>query len=271
MKEDNNKIGIIDQFIYAVSKTKEYPKLIQQRMGRVLNFAFVMSILITIISFVIPLVGYQLSLSGLHDFFKEGIPEFTIQDGELTMDGTIDMTVSGVEIKVDPSVEKYTTKDLDENSLAQILVSKHNVLIKNIMLVDEISFDTIKGITINNDFLVSMIPFIYGIEVFLVVMMIITQFISYLMGAAGYALVALSFISLKPNISSRIAIPDLFKIGIYCKTLTSFLTAINESLGYPIGIQYWQTAVCLIAFVYLAKGVTAYVSNDNTPPKELSQ
>lgn len=270
MKERNYKMSIIDQFIYAVSKPKEYPKLIQQKMGRVLNFAFVISVLMTIISFVIPLVGYQLSLSGLHDFFKEGIPQFQIQDSELQMDGTLEMSVFGIDIQVDPTVEKYTINDLDDSVFAQILVSKTNAVVYNTMFVNEISFDSIKGITIDNNFLVEMVPVIYGMEVIAVFMMIISQFIAYLMGAAGYAFVALSFLSLKPNMTSTIAIVDMFKIGVYCKALMSFLTAINESLGYVVGIYYWQTAVCLVSFVYLAKGVTAYVAKKNTPSEKMS-
>ena len=270
MKESNNKISIIDQFIYAVFKTKEYPTLLKQGMGRALNFAFVMSILITIMAFVIPLVGYQLSLSGLRNFFKEGIQEFTIEDGVLTMDGMIDMNFFGIDVTVDPSVEQYTANDFDENALAQILVSKHNVIIKNTIFVDNISFSSLKDITINNDFLVQLVPFIYGTEVFLVIMILIMQFLWYLLGAAGYTLVALSFVSLKPTVSQTIAISDLFQIGIYCKTLMSFLTAMNESLGYPIGVQYWQTATCVITFFYLSKGVSAYMAKDKKPPKALS-
>ena len=266
MNEQNKQISIIDQFIYAISKIKAYPLLVKQSMGEVFKFVVIISILITGISFVIPVIGYHISLGGLQNFFQERLPRFTIENGELTMDGKLDMDLFGVGIKVDPNVEKYTEKDLDENSLGEILISKTNIIISNVMIVNEIPFDGLNGSKITNDSFVDLIPYIYGAEVFLVFMMILSQIVVYLAGAAGYILIAFVFLPLKSEV--RLTATDLFKIGVYCKTLSALLTAINSTLGYVVGYDLWYTLSIIISWVYFFKGIMAHNEKNKMSPTQ---
>lgn len=256
MNEYNTKIGIIDQFIYAVSKMKEYPSLIKQGTGRVLSFAFLMTMLLTSINFVIPLLGYQLSFGGFENFFLHKIPEFTIKNGQMEMDGKLDMNLLGLSVVADSEQEQYTEQDLDENALAQVMISKNNIIIKNIFQVVDIPLKYMSHITINNQSLVKLIPYIYVMELITIGMMLAMEFFNYLVGAIGYACVGLSFVSLRPSLALNFK--DLIKIGIYCKVLSAFIGAINEGFGFVIELGYWHTIGMFISFAYLIKAITLY-------------
>lgn len=260
MRDKSTKIGVIDQGILAVSKTKEYPALVRQSMGRVLNFALVISILLTIIVYLIPMLAYQWSLGGLETFFQERIPTFTIANGKMEMEGELDMELLGIQIKADSSKEKYTMDDIDSEKIAQVLISNSNLLIKDLGQVFEINFETMKG-TINNQTLVGMVPYLYGAEVVLILFGIIALFLRYLLGAFGYALIGMTVASLR---QIPLNLQDLFKIGIYCKVLSALVGAVNEVLAYPIPVEYWYSIGMLISFVYLTKGIVAHKTNESS-------
>lgn len=256
MNESNTKISIIDQFLYAVSKPKQYQALIKQSTGRVIGFVLVMAMLITTMNFIIPLVGYQWSLGGLEQFFRNKIPKFTIEHGVLEMEEPLNMNVFGVSIVVDPEKESYTPQDFDDDVLLQVMISKHNMLIKNMIQVVELPFEYLSNLTINNESLVKSIPYLYMIQLVAIGVTLTIQFFYYLLGAVGYAFIGLALIGMRPSIS--LTWKELIKIGIYAKALTAFLGALNEGMGYPVGIGYWHMIGMFVSLVYMTKAIATY-------------
>ena len=259
MNEENMKIGMIDQSIFAMSKTKEYPSLVKQKMSRALSFALLLSILLTMITYIVPMIGYQYSLGGLENFFTERIPTFSIEKGEMTMDGTLDIQLAGFQLKADSQKERYTKEDVDSDLIGQVLISKSNLLFKDLGQVFEIQFVDIPLATINNQSLVGLIPYIHGIEIGMFFVLVLATFFRYLVGAVGYALVGMTFTSMQ---QIPLTFSELFKIGIYCKVFSALASAINETLGYPIPFEYWYSIGMIISLVYLTRGIAAHRKNE---------
>lgn len=262
------KISIIDQFMLAVSKIKEYPKLVKQKMGRAVNYAFLVTLLITCIAYLIPLFGFHISIGGYEKFFLESIPSFAIENGEMKMDGKIDINMGGVVILADSSKQEYTSGDLKEDAMLQLLISKSNVILYEFGKAFEIKLSSLSQFKVTNQTLVEFIPALYVGEVFSILIMLVIQFFRYLVGACGYAILGLSLASMR---KVSLSFSELVKIGIYGKTLAAIAGAINEAMGYPIGVEYWYSVGMCISLFYVIRGIAAHDSSRNEPTANLMQ
>lgn len=261
-KTQTVKIGITDQFMLAISKIKEYPKLVKQKTGRAVNYAFLMTLLLTFIAYLIPLIGFHISIGSYEELFRERIPAFVLENGEMKMDGKVDINMGGIRMLVDSEVEQYTKNDLEEEPLLQMLIGKKNVIFSEFGEVFEIKFNAFSNIKATNETLVGLTPILYTAEAISIFMMLVMQFFRYLIGACGYALLGLSMASMR---KVSLSFSELFKIGIYGKTFAAIAGAINETLGYPIGAEYWYSIGMCITFFYVVRGIAAHDTAKNEP------
>lgn len=253
MNNDDTKVGIIDQFVYAILKSREYKRLTNQTMGRVLNFAFLMAFLLSLITYFIPTLAFHVGVGGLENLFLNKVPKFEIKQGIMTIEEPITIQTNEVFITVNSEKNTFSSKDLKYEQPIEVLVSKHNIVIQDLGQVLTISLDKLEGISLNNHSFVELIPFIYLAEGITLFFMIIGQFCWYLLGAFGYACFGLSLVYLHKK--QNFTFSKLFKIAIYSKVFCGVIGAINEALHSVIPFEYWYSIAMFITFFYISKAI----------------
>lgn len=253
MNVEDKKIGIIDQFIYAISNSREYKRLTSQSMGRVLNFALVMAFMLSVITYVLPTLAFHVGVGGLENLFLNKIPKFEIKNGAMTLEEPIEIQGNGIIISANSNENTFSAKDLKYEQAIEILISKNNVVIQDLGQVFTISLDKLEGLTLSNQSLIKWIPYIYFAEGMTLFFMIIGQFSWYLLSAFGYACFGLSLVYLHKK--QNFTFSRLFKIAIYSKVFCGIIGAINEVLHSVIPFEFWYSISMFITFFYISRAI----------------
>ena len=253
MNVEDKKIGIIDQFVYAISNSREYKKLTSQSMGRVLNFALLMAFMLSLITYVLPTLAFHVGVGGLENLFLNKIPKFEIKNGVMTIEEPIEIQGNGVSIVVNSDEDTFSAKNLKYEQAIEILISKKNVVVQDLGQVFIISLDKLEDITLNNQSLTKGISYIYFAEGITLFFMIIGQFCWYLLSAFGYACFGLSLVYLHKK--QNFTLSRLFKIAIYSKVLCAMIGAMNEVLHSVVPFELWYSISMFVTFFYISRAI----------------
>lgn len=266
METEQQKIGVIDQFILAVFKPKEYKKLISLKTGKVILYTLLMGIVLTVMSYVIPSVGWLLSYRGFSGFIEEQIPKFTFQNGQFDMESEIIIKQEGVsQIIVDTSKDNMSKKDLEENYIQQVLVSKNNMIVSSMNTTSEIEFKNLKNVRFTKESLVKLIPIFYISLVVALVMQFVIVLLQYVFSAFMYGLIAMFYTSME---GKNISLGNAIKAAIYAKTFAAVFGAFNTVMGTFISSSIWGFLSMFITMLLLLMGIR---SADKDNPKQLLQ
>lgn len=264
METEQQKIGILDQFILAVSRPKEYKKLILLKPGKVIVYTLLMAVILTVMSYMIPIAGWLLSYRGFEGFVKNQIPEFSFSDGQLTMKSEIVIEQAGVSrVIVDTSKKEVTREDLEKEYAQQILVGKNNMLISSMDTVREIKFKDFKNLSFNKNSLLKLKPIFYLSLAIAAAIQFIIILLEYVSSAFLYGLVALFY---KGMDGRQISLGDAIKAAIYAKTLAAVLGAFNTVMGSFIPAGLWSFLSMFITMLLLLMGLSL---DDKQDPKYL--
>lgn len=263
MNRDDTRIGIIDQFLYAVSNSKAYSKLVKQTMGRVLTFAMVVAFVMSIITYVLPTMAFHISVGGLENLFVNKLPQFELKQGVMKIEQPIRIQSDGVSIQIDDTKEKVLLSDLKQETPIEILVGKKNMVVQDLGRVFVIPLERLGGFVLNNQSATEFIPFIYIAEGITLIFMMIGQFCWYLLGAFGFAFFGLSLVYLHRK--RNFTLSKLFKIAIYGKVLSTLLGGVNEALHSIIPFEYWYSISMFITFIYISRAIR-YDGLEKTEP-----
>lgn len=266
METEQQKIGILDQFILAVSRPKEYKKLIVLKTGKIILYTLLMALILTVMSYIIPAAGWLLSYHGFEGFIENQIPEFTFANGQLDMKSDIVIKQAGVsQIIVDTSKDKVSKKDLEEGYMQQILVSKNNMIISSMTTTNEIEFSRLKNVYLSKASLLKLVPILYISLAVAVVMEFIVVLLGYIFSAFIYGLIAMFYTSME---GKNISLGDAIKAAIYAKTLAAVFGAFNTVMGSFIPSSIWSFLSMFITMLLLLLGIR---SDDKEDPKQLLQ
>ncbi len=266
METEQQKIGVLDQFILAVSRPKEYKKLIVLKTGKIVLYTILMAFCLTVMSYMIPAVGWLLSYHGFEGFVGNHIPEFSFVNGQLDMKDDIVIEQTGVSrIIIDTSKETVSKKDLEEGYMQQVLISKNNILISSMTTTNEIEFKKLKDVSFSKASLVKLAPIFYLILAIAVGMEFIAVLLEYMFSAFIYGLIAMFYTSME---GKNISLGDAVKAAIYAKTLAAVFGAFNTVMGSFIPDSIWGFLSMFITMLLLLLGIR---SDDKEDPKQLLQ
>ena len=262
METDQQKIGILDQFILAVFRPKEYKKLILLKTGKIVLYTLLMALILTVMSYIIPIAGWLLSYHGFEGFIEKQLPEFTLENGQLNMESDIAIKQSGVsQIIVDTSKDKMSKKDLEEGYVQQVLVSKNNMIISSMTTTSEIEFKKLKDVHFSKASLSKLVPILYISLAIVVGMEFIVILLEYIFSAFIYGLIAMFYTSME---GKNISLGDAVKAAIYAKTLAAVFGAFNTVMGSFIPSSIWSFLSMFITMLLLLLGIR---SDDKEDPK----
>ena len=229
METEKQSLGFFDQVILSV-QPKQYKELITQTGRKVFSYVLILSLCLSIMQFLIPAAGWFISFGGLDNLFTEVLPAIELQDGRLSVENKIEIGEdSATYILIDTERVSMQESDLETDEyLSEILVAEQNMLIYTSgMGAMEISFADLGDVTLNNDGLAALKPFIYLILAFAFVAQIASSIFDLLTWGALMALCCWGPFRLKGT--EQMSFGKILRLAIYAQTAAKLVTAFNAS------------------------------------------
>ena len=251
MKE---KLGMIDQGIIAMFQPKEYKRLREQKIGRTAGYILSLLILVTVIRYVIPMSAQIAGLGGISNIIQNRMPQFSLQNGILTVDGRYENAEPeyGRYILVDTEKERFDKSDIEVDYLQVVLVSATNVIMKNMILTEEYKWNDIIRTDLDNAKL--------GRYAYVFYLMFILFFIFlFLLTAAGYFFLSLLFAWIANTLSKVMLLPlsfgQIYKMALYAQSIGALVTAVAYCLESPLMIMASGIFSMIVTFNILNKAL----------------
>lgn len=246
-EQPKEKLAIWEQFLCAFKGAKYYPQLLAQKKTVKIQYFFFLLLIICVFTAFVPVTGYLIGVGGVGQYIEEKIPEFTLQDGMLMMEGTVAYENEAMKLYGCTDVERYTKADVDQKAYVQILISRTNVLVYNSGYVMDYPFAQYEAITFSKSDLKDLVPIIYCMILFYVVILICVQAVNLLVTMLMFVLVG--------QISNylyqyRLRFGQMFALAMYAATVIFTLESVNTSLQLVPGMMVSMVGMIWAAVNY---------------------
>lgn len=255
--QEPKQMNITDRFITAMFLPKEYGRLLQLSIGKLISFLVLLILLVSVIRYVVPVLGAIAGMGGMKNIIMNELPEFALQDGTFTLDEKLERTdeLSGVYIIVDTSVDEYTKADVPANMVEAIMVSKSNILVYNEVMgmggmVQENKFADYKDITITNETIAKNSFLIYFCLLILWIMLYAFEMIKYLLAGLFYAIVMFLLVQ---TMMVESTFGEVYRTAIYAQTTGAIVNAVMYCINIPILILTGNSFAMLITVILMNK------------------
>lgn len=257
--EAQEKMRMTDRFITAMFLPNEYGKLLKLKMGKVVNYFLVLLLLISVIQYVIPVLGAIAGMGGLKNIILNEIPEFSLKDGTFAFDGKIEQenVETGVYFLVDTSVDKYTEEDIPADVVQAILISRTNILVYNNVsglggMVQEESFEHYKEFTITNQTVADASIIIYISMFFSFMILYMLTFIRYLFSGLFYAVV---MYLLTKTMLSNTEFGTVYKVALFAKSTGAIVIAVTYCINSALFVLAGSAFNMLLTVIIINKAL----------------
>ena len=249
-------MNLFKQFITAIYKFKDYPKLMELKKGSVISYFLIFNLLLTSLTFIPLYIEYR-QLGGYTGILETTIPDFEINNGKLSTDKiAIDEPEQSMKIYIDTNDENIG-KYLDDSYMFYIIANSDNLYIKNINRYSEFKFanitENISGRVFKDRLLAADIKYsiIFGIGIIVIISLLISSFITILMLTLIVNIINTLFFKLKIRFST------LMKLAIYARTFPDILAVLIGLVGFSFSsIITWG-----ITLTYIYLGLKNYKNN----------
>lgn len=249
---ETKKVNFFKQIFYAVSKPKKYVELTKISTGRLVGFVFLLVLLTTASSFLIPLVVNEAMGKGFTEVIEDYMPEFELKNGVLDVDGKTEVKENGTVFVVDTTVDHYTSSDLDQypsRFTSVTLISKTNLVTRDNGNVQDITFDTFKGLHLTKPILQSFVPVMYGFILFFSMLFYLFMVAWYFLNALMYSWVGML---IQKSVGIKLPFAYLYRIAIYSKVTILLVKTLLGLFGVPIPAKFLVSVAVTILYMTLA-------------------
>lgn len=229
METKEQRLGFFDQVICSV-QPKKYSELLGQKGKTVVRYVLILALCLSIMQFLIPAAGWFLSFGGLDNLFTEVLPAIELQDGKLSVGNKIEIGEnSATYILIDTERVSMQESDLNtEDYISEILVAEENMIMYTSgMGAMEMRFADLGNVSLDNDGLKAMKPFIY--------LVLVVSFIAQI-GSAVFDLVLWGALMtlccwgpFRLRGTEKIPFIKIMTLAIYAQTAGKLVTAFNAS------------------------------------------
>ncbi len=258
-QNEQERMSMADRFITAMFTPREYGKLLRLRSGSVIGFLVLVSFLISFIQYAIPTLGAVAGMGGIRNIVENQIPQFSLKNGEFTLDEKIEKQDNsvGVYVLVDTSKKKFTKEDIPANVVEAILVSKSNILLYNEVtgvgkLVQEEKFSDYKNLTISNTTLADASTMFYIMMVVVYVFVYLFVLVKYLFTAVFYAVV---MYLLSKTMMLDLTFGKVYKIALFAQAFGSIVMAVTYCIGSAILVLTGSAFNMLVTVILMNKAI----------------
>ena len=280
--EKSNNINFFKKVWYSITKFEKYPDMAAEGVYKAIKYLIILMVILSIFLTVSSLIESRKMILDLSQYIQDNIPEFSYQDGNISMEIEEPMILENVQyngidyIIINPNLEDDTEKDNYKNENGKngttVYLFKNQIVLENKnengeKQTEEYTYqDFIQSYTQEDikqfdkkelvDYLRSdkMNSFYARYSMAIVIYLIFMNVIVGLLDSVELAV--LGWIT---SITARIKMrfTAIFNMAIYSLTLSILLNCIYVIINYftDFTIQYFSIAYITIAYVYLAASI----------------
>ncbi len=241
---NRNDKTLKEMIVTAVTKPSEYETMIGIKKRIIIAYMLLVALLMATIQVFIPTVGFAVSIGGPKHFIEETLPAFEYKDGTFSIAHKVDIDGNAIRIVADSDVKEFTTKDIDENKLVEVLVSESNMLMINRMSREnyDLKFDSLgAGVHFTNKDLSKLLPYFYLSLAFGAVTATIAVIFQYLYNAIFLAICGVIATMRSPI---KLRFRDLYLFAIMARTIPAFA----QSLCFASRLSFLSNPIISFAF-----------------------
>ncbi len=235
-------MNFITRLRKSISDFEFYKMIRDESMGKAFLYLTKLVIIFGVISLINLVLGFDQGVDVFQEYFRENVPQFVFEDGEL------DVTNKQPFIWEDKEANVIVAMDTSGRVGPEVLngyhegfyISKNYAVFKrNGIEKREFDFSQLPGIKFNKDDVSEWIPYLKLINGFVVIFGLIGFFISKLWNSLLITLFGLLICS------GKFRFPELYKISIYALTLSIVIKTAKDVLVLDIpwfGLIYYGIA-----------------------------
>lgn len=258
------KVRILDTFVTSILRPKELVDITIKTKNKFKRYVFFMSILVTVMVFLIPFAMRIMSFGGFEKLFSETMPNIQMEDGKLIADKRFEMNLGYADILIDTNLSEYKFEDFTTEGNFVAIGADKTKLVRVGDVNNEETYSVLYSYDnsvlfprgFSNEFLIKCIPLIYIVFGFVLVICVFVYALRYIVTAAIYAILSRSLTAIiKVNLSFK----DAFHLCFYAQTVAILLTNINSGVGYIINPTFASIIGVIITVVFIHKAVRPYM------------
>lgn len=265
--------GFFKKVKYSVFNIEKYPEMATEGLGKALSYiAKLVVILAIVLSIWILWQTYQIIKEGV-SYLENQFPDFSYSDGILTVNTEEPITIDNEQfgrIIVDTKTDSEETINQYLNSIneygAGTLILKNRVVLKNIAMVGEISYnykeslDSINLTTFNKQDVVNYVTGgqINSLYFSIFVTLFIYSFSMYFINTLWYAIIIglVGYFTMF-MLKMRMRYVAVFNMAIYALTLSTILNILYVLINmlFNFNIEYFSIMYVTVATIYLLAAI----------------
>ncbi len=265
--------GFFKKVKYSVFNIEKYPEMATEGLGKALSYiAKLVVILAIVLSIWILWQTYQIIKEGV-SYLENQFPDFSYSDGILTVNTEEPITIDNEQfgrIIVDTKTDSEETINQYLNSIneygAGTLILKNRVVLKNIAMVGEISYnykeslDSINLTTFNKQDVVNYVTGgqINSLYFSIFVTLFIYSFSMYFINTLWYAIIIglVGYFTMF-MLKMRMRYVAVFNMAIYALTLSTILNILYVLINmlFNFSIEYFSIMYVTVATIYLLAAI----------------
>ena len=265
--------GFFKKVKYSIFNIEKYPEMATEGLGKALSYiAKLVVILAIVLSIWILWQTYQIIKEGV-SYLENQFPDFSYSDGILTVNTEEPITIDNEQfgrIIVDTKTDSEETINQYLNSIneygAGTLILKNRVVLKNIAMVGEISYnykeslDSINLTTFNKQDVVNYVTGgqINSLYFSIFVTLFIYSFSMYFINTLWYAIIIglVGYFTMF-MLKMRMRYVAVFNMAIYALTLSTILNILYVLINmlFNFNIEYFSIMYVTVATIYLLAAI----------------
>jgi hypothetical protein len=243
---DEPKMGFFPKIYYSIAGFGSYRYFIKQRPGKAVVYLLLLTLILGIVSLVPIVSDYNNVINGFINSFDTKVPEFTLKNGELNVEGKMPIIINdgGSTTIIDTSGK--TDESILDNYDNVILITRDKMIQKTFANQRVTSFSALQGFTMNKENVKRLLPLLkWGtvlIIIFGTIFFICGKFISAL-------LISLIGLIINSSKKAKLTYKAVFQISAYSLTLPLFVGTLLNLI--PFNVPYLWLIFYLLSSVYV--------------------
>ncbi len=250
---------MIRDFQIALFRLRDYGKLLRRGLGRFIAFCLMLSMFTWLAIYVIPIGAAWLRVGGVRHFLDEHIPDFTLENGKLSMPKGIHIEGADYYIDINTSPENHI--NLEAQETRTLMALKSVVLLGDadqlIMQSEgtgigsryqQIRFNEISGY-LNKDVLLSLTRYLYLAMVLAGIFLFFVTLIGFFLFNLFETLLALVLARI---LRVRLRYGECYRLVAYARATSTLLVALISLAGFYTELLLYPALVLDLFIFYRA-------------------
>ncbi|RBW71047.1 DUF1189 domain-containing protein [Bacillus taeanensis] len=254
---NDQKLNFFTKLWYSMTQFSKYPDMIKQGIGKAFLYLVLLTLTLGTVHAVI--TGYNVSqmIRGFNELVKQELPAFTLQNGELSVEGEMPMVLEETQsslfmIDVTGEISSDVLDQYEEGAL----VLKDRVIMKESSYEKrEFTFNELE-INLTKEDIVTWLPYLEWLGAAAGIFMFFFFFIGKMSSALVISVMSLIFRAIE---KASLSFGGLYSMAIYALTLPVILDVLLSIFWYgtPWYLYYG------IVFLYMWFGIKQYKNIDD--------